>query len=187
MRGEGRSYKERQPERGICLECRKEMAKGSLVAHLQTQHGGAKVRLGQEVNKESGGDKPRNYRTEFNTKAGLRPCPVEGCSDRALTRTKMRVHFWYRHVRDTMVILEEGNFPHPRCPLCDIMVPWRALNGTHCHTVQCKRGTQRKRRRLASEDERENTARSFSTYGRPMDMVTSFQYPGRVILAEDND
>ena len=29
-----------------------------------------------------------------------------------------------------MVILEEGNLPHPRCPLCDMLVPWRALNGT---------------------------------------------------------
>ena len=25
------------------------------------------------------------------------------------------VHFWRRHVRDTVIILEEGNLPHPRC------------------------------------------------------------------------
>ena len=40
-----------------------------------------------------------------------------------MTRTVMRVHLWYRHVRDTVVILEEGNLPHPRCPLCYMLVP----------------------------------------------------------------
>ena len=43
----------------------------------------------------------------------------------------MKVQFWHRHVRDTVVILEEGKLPHPRCPLCDILVPWRYLNGKH--------------------------------------------------------
>ena len=47
----------------------------------------------------------------------------------------MKVHFWHRNVRDIVVILEEGNLPHPRCPLCDMMVPWKAMNGTHV-TVQ---------------------------------------------------
>ena len=28
----------------------------------------------------------------------------------------MRVHVLHRHVQDTVVILEEGNLPHPRCP-----------------------------------------------------------------------
>ena len=32
--------------------------------------------------------------------------------------------------RDTVVILEEGNLSHPRYPLCDMLVPWRSLNGT---------------------------------------------------------
>ena len=27
-----------------------------------------------------------------------------------------------------MVILEEGNPPHPQCPLCSMLVPWRSLN-----------------------------------------------------------
>ena len=40
-----------------------------------------------------------------------------------------RVNFWNRHVRDTVVILEEVTPPHPRYPLCDMMVPWKALNG----------------------------------------------------------
>ena len=46
---------------------------------------------------------------------GTRECPVEGCPGRAGTRTAMRVHFWCRHVRDVVIILEEVNLPHPRC------------------------------------------------------------------------
>ena len=42
MAGEGHIFKERQRERVLCPECRKELAKGSLVAHHQTQHGVAK-------------------------------------------------------------------------------------------------------------------------------------------------
>ena len=45
----------------------------------------------------------------------------------------MRAHFWHRNIRDTVVILEEGNLSHPRCPICDMLVTWRDLNGTHRH------------------------------------------------------
>ena len=30
----------------------------------------------------------------------------------------------YRHLRDTIVILEEGNRPRPRCPKYDMFMPW---------------------------------------------------------------
>ena len=86
-----------------------------------------------------------------------------------------------------MVILEEGNLPHPRCPLCDMLASWKALNGTHRSTAQCNRGAERKRRRLAAEEEGEVTARASSAYGCPMDMVNSFRYLGQVISATDND
>ena len=61
----------------------------------------------------------------------------------------MQVHFVHRHVLNTVVILEEGNFPHPRCSRCDVLVPRKALNGRHPGTAQCKRGEDQKRRRLA--------------------------------------
>ena len=99
----------------------------------------------------------------------------------------MGVKFWHRHNRDTVVILAEGNLPHPRCPLCDMMVPWRDLNGTHGRTAQCKRVAEWKRQRLAAEEEREVNVRAFSTYGRPLEMVTSFRYLGQVISAADDN
>ena len=74
----------------------------------------------------------------------------------------MRVHFWRRHVRDTVIILEEGNLPLPRCKNCDMLVLWRALNGRHKDTAMCRSGAERsgaerKRRRLADVELREST------------------------------
>ena len=66
----------------------------------------AKGGLGSEgYESDGGGDKPRTYRMEFPTREGPRPCPVEGCSGRESTQTEMRVHFWNRHIRDTVMIL----------------------------------------------------------------------------------
>ena len=98
----------------------------------------------------------------------------------------MQVHLWHRNVWDNVVILEVGNPPHPRCPLCDMLVPWRLLNRIR-HRAKCKKGAEQKRRRLVAEEERVVTSRAFSTYGISLDMVTSFQYLGRVILAVDDD
>ena len=87
------------------------------MTHCQTEHSVAKGRLGLDGDKADGdGDKPRTYKMSFLTKAEPRPCPVKGCSGRASTRTEMRVQFWHRNVRDIVVILEEGNIPHPWFP-----------------------------------------------------------------------
>ena len=56
----------------------------------------------------------------------------------------MQVHFLHRHVIDTVVILEEVNFPHPQCAQCDMLFPRKALNGWHLATEQCARGAERK-------------------------------------------
>ena len=145
------------------------MAKGGLVS----EGGGS--------DRDDRGNNPRTYRMEFTARAGSRPCPVERCSGQASTRTEMRVQFWHRHVRDTMVILEEGNTSHPWLPLCDMLVPWKDLNGTHKHTSHCKWGVERKRRQLVAEEDREVTTWDFSAYGRPLEMVTAFRYLGWVI------
>ena len=79
--------------------------------------------------------------------------------------------------------MEEVNPPHPRCPLCDIMVPWRSLNGMQRRASQCKKGADRKQRRLEAEEDRAVISRKFSAYGRPLEMVNYFRYLGRVISA----
>ena len=120
--GDGSSFKKRERERVLCPECGKELAKGSLVIYGQTQHVVAKgglVSEGGESYRRDRDDNPRTYRMVFPVQAGPRTCPVEGCSGWASTRTAMKVHFWHRHVRDTIVILEKGNLPHSWCLLCE--------------------------------------------------------------------
>ena len=64
----------------LCLECGKELAKGSLVAHHQNQHGVEKGGSRQEGNKEGRGKNPRTFRMAFPVKSGLSNCQVKGCS-----------------------------------------------------------------------------------------------------------
>ena len=54
-------------------------------------------------------------------------------------------------VRDTVIILEEGNLPHPRCEECDMLVPWRPLRDRHKDTEMCRSGAVKKRRGARGE------------------------------------
>ena len=100
--------------------------------------------MGQEGDREGGGNEDRTYRMVFPVELCTRPCPSDRCSVRSTTRTAMPMHFWHQNVRDTMVILEEGNLPHPGCSLRDMLVTWRSLNGWHQRTAKCKKGVERK-------------------------------------------
>ena len=93
----------------------------------------------------------------------------------------MQVHFLYRHVLYTLVIMEEGKLPHPQCPHCDMLVPRRALNYGHPATSHCARGAERKRWRLAEAGLRERLERSFEAYEEPLQHVKVFKYLGRVL------
>ena len=111
------------------------MALRSLAGHMQTQHGReAEGRHIWEATNPS--EQPCTYRMAFLTARRPRNCPVEGCTGRAAMRTAMQIHCFHRHVRDTVIILEEGNIPHPRYPQCNIMVPWSELNRSHLATTQ---------------------------------------------------
>ena len=88
--------------------------RGSLATHRQTQHSVAIGGAGQKYNEGGRSRDTRTFWMTFLEKVVPSPCPFEVCSVWAVTRTAMLVNFWYRHVRDTVVILEEGNLPHPR-------------------------------------------------------------------------
>ena len=107
------TYKKGQKEWFICCECGKDLVRGSLDVHCQTQHGVAKGDPVQEGKIEVWVNKPRTYRMSFPNKEGPRPFPVEGCSGQVAIRTFVKVQFWHRHVRDTVVIMDERNIPHP--------------------------------------------------------------------------
>ena len=99
----------------------------------------------------------------------------------------MQMHFCSRNVRDIVIILEEGNLPHPRCSRCDILVPWRALNGRHHATAMCMKGAEQKRRRMEETELRESMERAFKAYGKPIETVSKFKYMGRIMTAGDDD
>ena len=128
--------------------------------------------------REGGG--ARTYWIEF-PKGGTKECPVEGCPGRAGKSTTTRVHFWRRHVRDVVIILGEGNLPHPRCPQCNMLVPWRSLNGRHKSTAMCRSGAENKRRRLLEEEVRDSAEMAFEVYGEQLQAVPSFKYLGRIL------
>ena len=116
MTGEGPTFRERKRERVKCGDFGKEVAAGSLDSHRMSQHGKAREKRWTWTDAATGGvggGKPQTYRIEF-PKGGAKACPVEGCPGRAGKRTVMQVHFWRRNVRDIVIILEEGNLPHPR-------------------------------------------------------------------------
>ena len=145
------------------------MVVGSLLSHLMTQHGRAAERR-QKWNTPAVGSGPQRYWMSFPAKRGPQKYPVAGCPGRVATRTEMRVHFLHRHVLDIVVILEEGNSPHPRCARCNMLVPRRALNRWHPGTAQCNKGAEQKRRRLAEAETRESMERAFEVYGAPIKM-----------------
>ena len=99
----------------------------------------------------------------------------------------MRVHFVHRHVLETVVILEEGNSPHPRCARCEMLVPRWALNVRHLDTAQCKKGAEQKRRRLAEAETQESSEQAFEAYGEPIKNVSAFKHLGRVLTAGDDN
>ena len=68
-----------------------------------------------------------------------------------------------------------------------MLVPCKALNGTHRRTEYCTRGADQKRRRLAAEQERQVITRAFRAYEFPLEMMTSSKYLGWEILATEND
>ena len=90
------------------------------------------------------GGEAQTYQVSFLAALTRLRCPVEGCQGGATSRTNLWVHFAHRHVRDTIVILEEGKRPYPRCLKCDMFVSQRALNGRHPSIDLCQQEEERK-------------------------------------------
>ena len=99
-----------------------------------------------------------------------------------MTRMVLRVYFLNRHVRYTMVILEEEPSPQPRRPCFDMVVPWAELNVCHTTTAHCTKGAEGKRRRLVAEEMRKSMVRAFQAYARSLNTVTSFKYLGYIMM-----
>ena len=112
---------------------------------------------------------------------------MDECPGILATRTEIRVHLVHLHILDTVVILEERNSPHPRCDRCDKQVPRREMNWRHPGTAHSFKGAERKRRRLAEAETRENSEQESEAYEAPIESLTEFKYLGRILMVTDDD
>ena len=71
--------------------------------------------------------------------------------------------------------------PYHGAPRCDLQVSRKALNGRHLETNQCKKGAERKQRRLAAAELETTSEKAFHAYGTKMRSVTEFKFLGRVL------
>ena len=62
------------------------------------------------------------------------------------------MHTLHLNMWDTMIIVEEGNLPHPWFPHCEILVPLEAPNSRHPNNAQCTNGVEQKHIRLVVEE-----------------------------------
>ena len=97
------------------------------------------------------------------------------------------MHFCNRHVRDIVIILEDGNLLYPRFSRYYMMVPWRDLNGKYHATAMCKKGAERNRRWMVKAELRDSMERAFEAYGKPLETLLSFKYLGRLMTTGDDD
>ena len=68
-----------------------------------------------------------------------------------------------------------------------MQVARRALNGRHPGTVQCLKGAERKRRRMADKETRKNSEQTFKAYREPINCVLELKYLGRILTATDEN
>ena len=102
-------------------------------------------------------------------------------------RTNLQIHFMHRHRYDTVVILEEGNCPHPCCLACEMIIPWETLNCHNHATALCAWGSERKRRWLAKEEDQSGEVTPFRDFNRTLETLFSFKYLWRLLMATKND
>ena len=110
MTGTVPSFWGRYWERVWCPNFEVELVAGFLDSHHKIQHG---KDLPPQWTAPLTTPYPRLYMVSFSRAARSIGCPVGDCERRATICTNLQIHFVHRHVRYTVVILEEGNRPHP--------------------------------------------------------------------------
>ena len=96
----------------------------------------------------------------------------------------MQVHILHQNVLDTVVILEEGTPPHPRCTQCNMLVHHQALNFRHPATAQCSRGAEEAAASGGgSEGKLQEDLRGIR---EPLENVTKFRYLRQMLTVGEN-
>ena len=111
------------------------------------------------------------YRVYLPRAGGSVGFPVESCGGQATMCTNLWIHFVRHHVRNTIVMMEEGNRTHPRFSDSGIFLPWAALNHRHPTTDLCDQGADWKRRKLSDKETHVGAATYFRSYIQPLETV----------------
>ena len=85
------------------------LAVRSLKSHYKIRHG-----IGKGEHPKPPPPSPEEVQTYWLSLSKIMAqlkCPVVRCQGETTNRTNLRVHFVHHHVKDTIVILEEGNRP----------------------------------------------------------------------------
>ena len=131
-------------------------------------------------------DRPRLIRSPSRNGCCGSGCLVDGCLGGTSNRSNLQVHFSHRHVRDTALILEKGNWPYPQFPSYDTFASHKSLNGRHLVTDFFRRREKQKWRRLAEGGARVWKATEITAYGIPLTPLApfaSFKYLEHVLSA----
>ena len=156
----------------------------SLAAHRQSQHG---IGRGPQWEEKPPPTDPQTYQVSFPKTAELAECPVKIYRGWETRRNNIWIHFVYRLVRDTIIILEEVNRPHPHFPDWFMFVPWSELNKLHPNTALCARGAERNRRRLTDEEAQAGDETYFQAYSQLLATVTSFLCLLQILMSTYNN
>lgn len=184
MSGEGLTYRERQRQLVTCPQpnCNTRLCASSLPRHLQSLHGIDTPSVAQPTPTP-----PATYRCSFPASIRKKKCPVPGCEGTATTRAGLRQHFQRRHIQDSICILEEGSTPLPRCPHCQLHLPYHSLNGRHPDTALCKNGSQRYRQYLQDQASIHASTICIQACGQDLERVEQFKYLGRMFDGYNSD
>ena len=128
---------------------------------------------------------PRLYKVYLPWTYGFQKCLVEICGGWVSTSTNLRIHFVQYHMQGKIVILEEGNDPHPCCPACGMFIPWVAMKNSNPTTAIYTQGDNRKQQWLSEEEEWAGSATVFRYYGKPLETTMYLKYSIRLIPATE--
>ena len=172
MEGTGLSHRERQCRRVECSECGVELAASSLQHHRCTIHG--LLMDTADDNVDHPGHQAQRYRVSFPKSSRKIRCPVDGCPGTATTPYNLHHHFAHRHPTDTLMILEEGSAPLPKCERCGMHVTYLSLNTSHYNSTVCRAGAAREQQRCAIQDAHHAREVVFTVHGTQLEAVSEF-------------
>jgi hypothetical protein len=178
---QGDTYRQRKRRRTTCATCGKDLAEGSLLSHVRSQHGGEFPPPTMVAPSP-----PMDYTVRWpDGRGSSAPCPSAGCPYRADSENLLRRHFATQH--PTCAFTVRGQICHPRCERCGMQITAYAVRRGHIGSVLCNQLRQQRHqaRQMALSMEAQTTV--FRADGVALGQVSQFRYLGRILSEVDSD